>query len=76
MFKPLCMDSHRLPTQQRSKYELVVLPVAAEQGTIVLFILKSLRHRSSPLSSGCTPITGKAPPSVKRTLINWEIDFV
>lgn len=38
-FKPPCTDSHRLPTQQRSKYELVMLPLAAEQGTIVLFIL-------------------------------------
>lgn len=41
-FKPLCTDSHRLPAQQRSKYEPVTLPLAAGQGTIALFILKSL----------------------------------
>lgn len=38
-FKPLCMDSHRLPTQQRSKYEPVTLPLAAERGTTVLSVL-------------------------------------
>jgi len=38
-FKPPCTDSRCLPAQQRSEYELVTLPLAAEQGTIVLFTL-------------------------------------